>query len=77
VSLILAYISFGYSADLPLAGALGSSVTAASLFCMIALLCVMTLGLECFANGLLSCSGAMRGGRAWLPYPAPLAAGCR
>ena len=50
VSLILVYISLGYSVGLPLAGAM-ASLRAAALFCLIAELCVMLLGLDVLAHG--------------------------
>jgi hypothetical protein len=53
VSLILVYISFGYSAELPLAGAMGY-VRVAALFCLVAELCVMMLGLDVLTHGLLA-----------------------
>ena len=51
VSLILVYISFGFSAGLPLAGAM-SNVRVAALFSLVAELCVMMLGLDVLTHGL-------------------------
>jgi hypothetical protein len=48
--IILAWISFG----LPVAGALGSSVTVASLMCLILELSVVMLGLDIFTAGITS-----------------------
>lgn len=53
VSLILVYISFGYSAELPLLGAM-MNVRVAALFCLVAELCVILLGLDVFTHGLTS-----------------------
>jgi hypothetical protein len=51
VSLILVYISFGYSAEFPLLGAM-RNVRVAALYSLIAELCVMLLGLDVFTHGL-------------------------
>jgi len=51
VSLILAYIGFGFSAEFPLLGAM-RNVRVAALYSLIAELCVMLLGLEVFTHGL-------------------------
>ncbi|MDO4749992.1 MAG: hypothetical protein Q4A39_04030, partial [Eubacteriales bacterium] len=48
VSLVLVWVSFG----LPLAGALGSSVRVAALFCLAAECCVMLVGLDVVTHGI-------------------------
>ncbi len=51
---LLVYITFAYGSSLPLAGALGSSVSACAVMCLIIQLAVMITGLDVFTAGIMS-----------------------